>query len=146
MTVSLTLSNLGGDEYRSKNIRCLKFNQNNESFAFAMKINKYLPSYSKIHVYCKDNKNNFEFDYELIECKELITDLDYSPCGNYLAFACTDTFIVNIYSVDKLNTSTFKTQVAKLTGHNDFINSVRFSPSGYFIVTGSKDKFIFVYA
>jgi len=135
-----------------------KFNPYDDSFAIIYKhrsgiVNEKITTFN-LSIYSKEYSINeelnynykYEFNYVLYTDHKSISQLTYSPCGNYIAFACTDTFTVKIYSIDKLNTSTFKTQVAKLTGHNNIINSIRFSPSGFFIVTGSKDQFMLVYA
>ncbi len=61
-------------------------------------------------------------------------DLDYSPDGSLLAVAST----IGIWLYDTVSYQ----PIALLTGHSDGVNSVKFSPNGKLIASGSSDKTI----
>ena len=73
-----------------------------------------------------------------------ITAICYSPRGLYLACA-TGRYTVDVYGVCSYIKHNYKNKLFTLTGHNNSINSIRFSPHSKLIVTGSKDGFMFCY-
>ena len=68
--------------------------------------------------------------------ERLFFDMDFSPNGNLVAVTDIDN-TVKIYKIEADDTP-----VATLQGHLAPINSVKFSPDGKFILTGSNDRTI----
>lgn len=64
-------------------------------------------------------------------CGEPLNDIQYSPCGNYVAVAGR---IARIFNA--------RTGVLKMAfdGHQGKINCMAFSPKGNYLITGSEDK------